>query len=283
MRELIGAGNREVRSKITAMKALKLGGVLALAAALYGGWLMLRDAPVFRVEKVQVTGLTGPVVPAVATRLEEAGRGMTTTHVDVAGLRQAVAAYTVVKGLAVHTEFPHGLSIRVTERLPVAALVVGGVRLGIAADGAVVHGLSGGTQSLPSLTAGEIPTTRALKDPASLDGLEILDIAPAVLRRVIARVGQGPGGMTVYLRNGPPVYFGDTSRLHAKWASAARVLGDSQSRGAAYVDVRLPDRPVAGVNDPATSAAATAGAVESAGAPLLTTQASNQPSISTGG
>ncbi|MEA2373169.1 MAG: cell division protein FtsQ [Solirubrobacteraceae bacterium] len=265
------------------MKVFKLGGVLALVAALYGGWLMLRDAPLFRVEKVQVTGLSGPVVPAVATRLEEAGRGMTTTHVDIAGLKQAVAAYTVIKGLAVHTEFPHGLSIRVIERLPVAALVVGGVRLGIAADGAIVHGLGGSIQSLPSLTAGEIPTTKALSDPASLDALEVLDIAPAVLRRVIARVGQGPQGLTVYLRNGPPVYFGDTSRLHAKWASTARVLGDPQSLGAAYLDVRLPDRPAAGVNDPATSAMSSAGALETAGAPLVVRQTSNQPSISTGG
>lgn len=262
---------------------MKLGGAVALVAALYGGWLMVRDAPLFRIEKVQVTGLTGPVVPAIRTRLEEAGRGMTTTHVDVAGLRQAVAAYTVIKGLAVHTEFPHGLSINVTERLPVATLVVGDVRLGIAADGAVVHGLGAGIQSLPSFTAAEIPTTKALKDPASLDALEVLDIAPAVLRRVIARVGQGPEGITVYLRNGPPVYFGDTSRLHAKWASAARVLGDSQSVGAAYVDVRLPDRPAAGVSDPATSSAATAGAVKTAGAPLVAGQASNQPSSSTGG
>jgi cell division protein FtsQ len=266
-----------------AMKLLKLGGVLALVAALYGGWLMLRDAPLFRVEKVQVTGLSGPVVPAVRTRLEEAGRGMTTTHVDIAGLKEAVAAYTVIKGLAVHTEFPHGLSIRVIERLPVAALVVGGVRLGIAADGAIVHGLGGSIQSLPSLTAAEIPTTKALSDPASIDALEVLDIAPAVLRRVIARVGEGPQGLTVYLRDGPPVYFGDTSRLHAKWASTARVLGDPQSLGAAYLDVRLPDRPAAGVNDPATSAMSSGGALETAGAPLIVKQTSNQPSISTGG
>jgi len=265
------------------MKFFKLGGVLALVAVLYGGWLMLRDAPLFRVEKVAVTGLAGPVVPGARARLEEAGRGMTTTHVDIAALNQAVASYTVIKGLRVHTEFPHGLTIRVIERRPVAALVVGGVRLGIAADGAVVHGWTGSTQSLPSFTAAEIPSTNALRDPASLDALEVLDIAPEVLRRAIGRVGQGPGGLTVYLRSGPPVYFGDTTRLHAKWAAAARVLADPQSLGAAYLDVRLPDRPAAGVNDPATSAAATAGQPETAGAPLMANQTSPQPSISTGG
>jgi len=281
------------------MRLLKLGGVLALVGALYGGWLMLRDAPLFRVEKVQVTGLAGPVVPGVRARLEEAGRGMTTTHVDMAALDQAVAPYTVIKRLLVRTEFPHGLRIRVVERLPVATLVVGSVRLGIAADGAIVHGLDSTAQSLPSFTAAEVPSTKSVRDPASLDALEVLDIAPAALRKTIARVGPGPGGLTVYLRNGPSLYFGDTTRLHAKWAAAARVLEDPQSLGAAYLDVRLPDRPAAGMNDPATSAAATAGQLETAGAPLVAgqgatqaatqaatpsaTQVPSQPLISTGG
>jgi cell division protein FtsQ len=265
------------------MKLLKLGGVLVLVAGLYGGWLMLRDAPLFKVEKVQVTGLAGPVVPAVRARLEQAGMGMTTTDVDVAALRQAVAPYTVIKSLRVHTKFPHGLSIKVIERLPVAALVVGGSRVAVAADGAVVHGLGSSTQGLPSLPATVLPSGSALRDPTSLDALEVLDIAPAVLRRVINRVGLGTGGLTVYLRDGPELYFGDTTRLHAKWAAAARVLGDPQSRGAAYLDVRVPDRPAAGIGDPQTSAAATAGQLETAGAPLVTTQVPSEPSISTGG
>jgi cell division protein FtsQ len=265
------------------MKLLKLGGVLALVAGLYGGWLMLRDAPLFKVEKVEVTGLSGPVVPAVRTRLEQAGMGMTTTHVDVAALEQAVAPYTVIKSLRVDTEFPHGLSIRVIEQMPVAALVVGGSRVGIAPDGSVVRGLGSSTQGLPTFTATALPSGNVLRDPTSLDALEVLDIAPTVLRRVVTRVGPGPGGLTVYLRNGPELYFGDTTRLHAKWAAAARVLGDLDSRGASYLDVRLPDRPAAEVGDPQTSAAATAGQLETAGAPLVTTQVPSEPSISPGG
>jgi cell division protein FtsQ len=265
------------------MKLLKLGGVLALVAGLYGGWLALRDAPLFKVDKVQVTGLAGPVVPAVRSRLEQAGMGMTTTHVDMAALQAAVAPYTVIKSLRVHAEFPHGLTISVVERLPVAAVVVGGSRVGIAADGAIVHGLGSSTQGLPSLTASSLPTGDALRDPTSLDALEVLDIAPSVMRRVISRVGLGPGGLTVYLHNGPELYFGDTTRLHAKWAAAARVLEDPASRGATYLDVRLPDRPAAGIDDPQTSASATAGEAETAGAPLITTQVANEPSISGGG
>lgn len=264
------------------MKLFKLAGALLLVAILYGAWLIARDAPLFKIEKVAVTGLHGSVVPGVRQRLEQAGLGMTTTHVDVAALTRAVASYTVVKGLHVKTQFPHGLTIDVTEQLPVAALVVGQARLPVAPDGIVVHGLTGPTGILPTFTSSTLPSADQVTDPVSLASLEVLDIAPAVLRRTIVRVGPGSGGLTVFLRNGPRLYFGDTSRLHAKWAAAARVLADQQSRGATYVDVRLPDRPAAAVNDPATSAAASAGAAET-GAPLTAAALPNQPSTSTGG
>jgi cell division protein FtsQ len=265
------------------MKLFKLGGVLAVVGALYGGWLMLRDAPLFRVEKVTVSGLGSSVAPAVAARLEEAGRGMTTTHVDLAALDGAVAPYTVVKSLRVHTEFPHGLSIKVIEQLPVASLVVGSTSLSVAADGVVVHGVDGPPQGLPTVIGQRLPSTDRVSDPASLEGLAVVALAPTPLRKAITQVGQSPSGLTAYLRNGPALYFGDATRLHAKWAAVARVLADPQSRGASYLDVELPDRPAAGIDDPNTSAAATAGESETAGAPIVVTQAPNQPSTSPGG
>jgi hypothetical protein len=56
----------------------------------------------------------------------------------------------------------------------------------------------------------------------------------------------GPDGLQADLRDGPVVYLGDAQRLHAKWIAADRVLSDSGARGAKYVDVRLPERAVAG-------------------------------------
>jgi hypothetical protein len=49
-----------------------------------------------------------------------------------------------------------------------------------------------------------------------------------------------------YLSDGPQVILGSAADLDAKWIAAAAILSDSTSRGAEYVDVRLPDRPVAG-------------------------------------
>jgi hypothetical protein len=77
-----------------------------------------------------------------------------------------------------------------------------------------------------------------------------LAAAPRPLRRLIARAYDSPHGLRIGLRKGPTLYFGSPARLAAKWAAAARVLSDEASKGAEFIDVRLPERPVAGGFDP---------------------------------
>jgi cell division protein FtsQ len=48
------------------------------------------------------------------------------------------------------------------------------------------------------------------------------------------------------MNDGPKLYFGGAARLEAKWGAAAQVLAHRSSRGASYVDLRIPERPVAG-------------------------------------
>ncbi len=83
----------------------------------------------------------------------------------------------------------------------------------------------------------------------------MLGAAPRVLLGWVSRVFEGHEGLTVAMRTGLLLYFGDATRPHAKWLSAARVLADPSSAGATYVDVRAPERPAAGT----TSAGGLAG------------------------
>jgi hypothetical protein len=82
-----------------------------------------------------------------------------------------------------------------------------------------------------------------------------LGAAPTPLLRYVTRVYEGPEGLTLQMRNGLLVYFGDGSFPHAKWLSLARVLSSPDAAGATYVDVRLPARPAAGFTQPGSATA----------------------------
>jgi cell division protein FtsQ len=246
---------------------------IALLAALIalpvlgGGWLWLRQSPFVSVQQVQIGGVHGPEASAVESTLVHAARGMSTLEVHPAALLAAVAPLRVVREVKTVPRFPHGLRVEVVEQLPVAALVVGGVRTAVAADGVVLGPalLSG---SLPSVSAGFEPAPgRRVSDASLLGVLSVLGAAPAPLAHLAERAFTGPRGLTVAMRDGLLVYFGDATRPHAKWLSLARVLADPGSAGASYVDVRLPSRPAAGfpagVTPPDASSATSAGAGES--------------------
>jgi cell division protein FtsQ len=239
---------------------------LLTLALLGGGWLWLRNSALVAVERVEVTGAVGTEGYAVRAALEEAALHMSTLDVNVGALRAAVAPLHVVSGLKVSTGFPHTLRIEVIERAPVAVLTVGGMKTAAAADGTLLgpallrHGLpvvqGNGSEALGS---GQV------SNPNTREALAVLGAAPPALVGWVARVYNGAEGLTVAMRNGLLIYFGDATRAHAKWLSAARVLADTSSQGASYVDVRLPGRPAAGfpggVANGSEAAATTAGRV----------------------
>ena len=100
---------------------------------------------------------------------------------------------------------------------------------------------------------------------------------PALLGRVKA-IKRSDRGLVAELRKGPDIVLGSQARLRAKWAAAAAVLADSESQGAEYVDVRLPERPVAGglPGAPTDRGAGGPGAEPDAATPQVAPQAGPQ-------
>lgn len=226
-------------------------GALLVAGLLGGGWLWLRDSSLVAVSQVRISGVRGPQAVQIEALLRSTARRMTTMDFNAGALRTAVAAYPVVAAVKASTGFPHAVHIRVIERPPVAMLLAGGQRTALAADGTAL-GAQLASGSLPTLSGSFAPIPGQRIGDASLRAdVAVLGAAPSILARFIARVYDGPEGLTVAMRNGLLVYFGDSSRPHAKWLSLARVLADPSSAGARYVDVRVPERPAAGM--PGTS------------------------------
>ncbi len=222
--------------------------LIVLLAALAGAWLWLRDSSLVAVQRVSVTGQSGPDAAKIRSALIAAAKTMTTLDVQVGRLRTAVAPYPAVKDLQVSTQFPHGMRIRVIEQNPVGAVTVGGHTTAVAADGTLLHDVVA-AKALPAIPLRVPPGGARLTDPSALGAVAVLAAAPYQMLAHVSQVTTSSAhGEVAQLRDGPAIYFGDTSRLRAKWASVTEVLADPGSAGAAYIDVSDPARPAAGAS-----------------------------------
>jgi cell division protein FtsQ len=234
-------------------------GLVVAAALLGGGWLWFQDSSLVAVEHVEVTGPSGPDGGAIRAALDSAARSMSTLDVQTNRLYAAVSAFPVVKKLEVSTQFPHGMRIHVIEQLPVAEVAFGGARVGVAADGTVLHDLAR-LPTLPRIHVAVPPGGPRLTEPAALSALAAANAAPrALLLRISLIFTSAQHGLVAQLRDGPAVYLGAADDLAAKWSALVAVLADSASAGASYIDVTDPDRPAAGVDATAASALAGSG------------------------
>lgn len=241
---MASAGARTVRLPRRISWPRRLVAVVVLAAALAAGYLFwLRDSSLVAVEEVRIEGLTAVSDPDVAKQLERAALGMTTLHVEIDELAATVSGYPTVKSLSTSASLPHGLTITVEERVPVA--VVGDAEIPVAADGTVLPGVAVEQGRLPAIEAAAGEGTQAL-DETGGEQAAILGAVPEPLRAVVERADYTPDGVIVALEGGISLRFGDASRAAAKWTAAARILADPGLNALDYIDLRVPDRPAVG-------------------------------------
>jgi cell division septal protein FtsQ len=227
---------------------LVLLGLVGLLAVVY---LVLRLTPLSAVQRVTVVGAQGPDAPAIRRAIERAAMGQSTLGFGDAAVRRAVAGTTSITGVTVHAKFPHAVQVEVHQRLAVGAVEAGGRRVAVSADGRL----------LPDWRPGSLPLIRGARSGAGvvLGGARaattILGAAPAELLAHVARVD---GGTTIRLAKGPALLFRDTNRTGAKWAAAVAVLNDPGTRGATWIDLRIPEQPIAGKGAPPTLPSKTA-------------------------
>lgn len=228
----------------------------AVLIALAGAYLLLRDSSVFEVRDVAVQGASGPDAPKVEQALKSAARDMTTLNVDAGELRDAARQYPTVKDVVVDRDLPHGVTLTVREKRPVAVIDHNGRKVPLAADGRLLQGATP-PDDLPQLSLERVVGTQ-VTDKRGRQLVELVAAAPTALRRraLTAQI-TGEHGLTLKMDEGPDLYFGTPSDLQAKWKAASRVLADPTAEGATYVDVRVPERAAAGGLTPLTDPEAT--------------------------
>src|SRR4051794_9105517 len=211
-------------------------GALAVLGLLIPAWFLLRDSPLVSVDKVNISGVSGSQASEVRQALTDAAERMTTLDVDQAKLTDAVRQFPIIAGVKAHGRLLHTLDIEVVQHVPVAALANGDRRMAVATDGTILQNTL--TKDLPLVPVAAPPGGTQLAEPKAQRMVTLLGAAPEEMLPKIERAGIDDVGLTVQMAQGPELYFGDTSRLAAKWAAAERVLTDYTSRGASYIDVR---------------------------------------------
>lgn len=217
---------------------------IAIPVVLFGGWRLVRDTPLTAVNDVKIEGVHGSQADQIRAALTRAAQEQSTLHVQEDKLLEAVRSYPVVHSLRAERDLLHGLKIYVNSYDPVAAAEHGSTRVAVAADGTLLRGAS--TENLARLKVESIGGGKRLDSVEGMRAVRLLAAAPEPLRKRVQRVFKSKRGLSTTLRKGPKLYFGGTSRFEAKWAAASKVLSDSGSLGASYIDLRLPDRPTAG-------------------------------------
>jgi cell division protein FtsQ len=231
--------------------------VLGLALILWVGWLWYRSSSFVKVEHVTVAGLSGPDVPQIRDALTRSAMGMTTLDMNIGGLESAVQRYAYVQSLTVTRRGAHGISINVTEQVPVALVDIGGNQQVVDADGRLLPDTTITHGALPLVPISAPPAGTTITEAGARAAIAVLAAAPyALLRHIENATSTRTHGVILQLRHGPQLYFGPSSQVHQKWQAAVAVLQDHDSAGATYIDVSDPQRPAAGAGVSAREAAA---------------------------
>jgi len=222
---------------------------LVLVGSGIGAYVGARETGVFALDRIEVDGATR----ATATRIEAALRpyvGRSLVRFDRHDAERRLASVPEVAEAHFDRDFPHTLKVRVRLERPVAVLRRGSDAWLVSATARVLERLT--KRPYPHLPRIWLPASADVSVNTTLDGagaMGVAAVAPLRPLRLAARVRQvltGDGELTLVLSSGTRLRLGDTGDLRLKLAIARQIL--PLTHGAAYVDVSVPERPVAGYN-----------------------------------
>jgi cell division protein FtsQ len=221
--------------------------VLAVLAMLL--YLGARETSVFAVRTIDVEGAS----PPVAQRVEAALRpleGESLLKVRGDEVSRLATALPAIASVTYDRAFPNTLRVRVETEQPLAVVRRGVEAWLVSRRGRVIERIAQGThrtlpriwlhQSVPLSLGGTLAAGAGAEEAAMLDALR-----GAGLARRVGSVHDDQSGQWVYvLRGGLEVRVGTRSELALKLAIARRILDTTSVTG--YLDVSVPERPVAG-------------------------------------
>jgi cell division protein FtsQ len=221
---------------------------LVLVSAAIGTYVAARQTGIFALERIQVVGAP----PAVAAQVRATLRpylGRSLVRFDSGAATRRLSNVAEVAETRFDRAFPHTLKVRVRAERPVAVLRRGSDAWLVSSTARVLRRLQRPYPRLPRIW---LPRSADIAINSTLGGLGaqgVAALAPLRPLRVGADVRQvrtGDGELTLLLGSGTEIRLGDSGDLRLKLAIAKHLL--PVTIGARYLDISVPERPVASFN-----------------------------------
>jgi cell division protein FtsQ len=238
---------------------LPSGRVVAIAVCTAAGlalaYLAARHTPLFAVQQLQVRGAPPHVESAIRAELQPL-LGTSLVALDGGELVQRLESLPVVKAAEYDRAFPHTLElvIRPERQLAVVRSRGGGAWV-VSESGRVLKAASlRALARLPIVALAPGMLLRpgeSLGNPATLTAFHALALVPRPFPVRVRSARMQLGRVTLVVGEGTELRLGEPSELRLKLAIADRVLRalePEERLELGYVDLSLPERPVAGTN-----------------------------------
>jgi len=214
--------------------------------------VLARETSLFGVGSIEVSGASPGVTRQVERALEDR-KGDSLVGLDLDAARTDVLRLSTVAGVSFDRAFPHTLKVTVEPERPVAVARQGAAAYVLSARGRVIARVD--RQAKPRLARMWVAKDVTLEKGQIVDGdLRIAVAAVTPLAgshfpgRVVSLTTENDQLM-LRLKSGLELRLGDIRQVDLKLAVAARVI-PQLPLGAGYLDVSVPDRPVAGPPGP---------------------------------
>ena len=220
-----------------------------LVGAAVGTYMAARETSLFALDRIQVSGAPPPVAARIRATLGPfVGRSL--VRFDSSAARRRLAAVSEIADARFDRDFPHTLKVRVRLERPVAILRRGPRAWLVSASARVLQELN--KRPYPRLPRIWVPGSTEVTVNATLGGVAAMGIAAvaplrsAHLGAAVRQVQTGEGDLALVLASGTELRLGDSGDIRLKLAIARQIL--PLAGNATYVDVSVPERPVAGYN-----------------------------------
>lgn len=237
----LSARRQERKRERRTIRLKRVGYVLAAVLVIFGvAWSALYS-PLFALSNDRITvdvPADGIVDSSQVAAAASQFVGTSLVRLNTGAVGTAVEAVQNVKDVSVSRDWPRGITVTVTQRVPIACLLANDVCTAIDEDGQRLTVSQDQADALPRMTLADTSTDAGTSTTSMLSVLAALDSST---RTAVTEISVDKNQqLTLSLATGARVFWGEPENNEFK----ATVLGILLAQNAQYYDVSSPSAPV---------------------------------------